>query len=162
MSDHTPGPWAVNFTKFSEVRAENGAVIARCLKLTSLTNLEANARRIVACVNACEGVSTKHLENNLPIRELVTRYNEALREIEALKNGRTELVNALGELVGEIKQLADESCGVAGLHLNGDVAAWEEILPGGRFEWLGSLERAESAIAKAARVDCVGTAEDLV
>ena len=60
MSDHTPGPWAVNFTKFSEVRAENGAVIARCLKLTSLTNLEANARRIVACVNACEGVSTKH------------------------------------------------------------------------------------------------------
>ena len=30
MSDHTPGPWAVNFTKFSEVRAENGVIIARC------------------------------------------------------------------------------------------------------------------------------------
>ena len=162
MSGHTKGPWAVNYTKFSEVRAENGAVIARCVKLTSLTNLEANARRIVACVNACEGVSTKLLENNPPIRELAARHNEALREIEALKNGRTELVNALGELVGEIEQLADESCGVAGLHLNGDVATWEEILPGGRFERLGSLERAESAIAKAARVDCAGTAEDLV
>ena len=162
MSGHTKGPWAVNYTKFSEVRAENGAVIARCVKLTSLTNLEANARRIVACVNACEGVRTEHLENNLPIVELVARHNEALREIEALKNGRTELANALSELVDEIKLLADESCGVAGLHLNGDVAAWEEILPGGRFEWLGSLERAESAIAKAARVDCVGTAEDLV
>ena len=61
MSEHTKGPWAVNYTKFSEVRAENGAVIARCLKLTSLTNLEANARRIVACVNACEGVRTEHL-----------------------------------------------------------------------------------------------------
>lgn len=48
MSEHTKGPWAVNFTKFSEVRAENGAVIARCVKLTSLTNLEANARRIHA------------------------------------------------------------------------------------------------------------------
>ena len=123
MSEHTKGPWTVNYTKFSEVRAENGAVIARCVKLTSLTNLEANARRIVACVNACEGVRTEHLENNLPIVELAARYNEALREIEALKNGRTELANALSELVDEIMQLADESCGVAGLHLNGDVAA---------------------------------------
>ena len=148
MSEHTKGPWAVNYTKFSEVRAENGAVIARCVKLTSLPNLKANARRIVACVNACEGVSTKLLENNPPIRELAARHNEALREIEALKTARTELANALGELVGEIEELASESRGVAGLHLNGDVAAWEEILPGGRFERLGSLERAESAIAK--------------
>lgn len=100
MSGHTKGPWAVNFTKFSEVRAENGAVIARCLKLTSLTNLEANALRIVACVNACEGVSTKHLENNLPIRELDTRYNEVLREIEALKAGQAELLEALGYCEG--------------------------------------------------------------
>jgi hypothetical protein len=61
-----------------------------------------------------------------------------------------ELLEALIELVDEINLLASESCGVAGLHLNGDVATWEEILPGGRFDWLGSLERAESAIAKAA------------
>ena len=60
-----------------------------------------------------------------------------------------ELLEALSELVDEINLLASESCGVAGLHLNGDVATWEEILPGGRFEWLGGLERAESAIAKA-------------
>lgn len=98
MSEHTKGPWAVNFTKFSEVRAENGAVIARCVKLTSLTNLEANARRIVACVNACEGISTEHLINNLPIRELVTRHSEALREIEALKAERAELAGALNAL----------------------------------------------------------------
>ena len=107
MSDHTPGPWAVNFTKFSEVRAENGAVIARCVKLTSLTNLEANARRIVACVNACEGISTEHLINNLPIRELVTRHNEALREIEALKD--------------EIKSQQDKIRGLAGAQDSEDV-----------------------------------------
>ena len=52
---------------------------------------EDDARRISACLNACEGVSTEHLINNLPIRELVTRYNEALREIEVLKNERTGL-----------------------------------------------------------------------
>ena len=135
MSDHTPGPWAVNFTKFSEVRAENGAVIARCLKLTSLTNLEANARRIVACVNACEGVGTKHLENNLPIVELVARYNEALREIEALKD--------------EIKSQQDKIRGLAGAQDSEDV-----------FRIIEAMQL--SAIHRAARVDCAGTAEDLV
>ena len=134
MSEHTKGPWVVNFTKFSEVRAENGAVIARCVKLTSLTNLEANARRIVACVNACEGVRTEHLENNLPIVELVARYNEALREIEALKD--------------EIKSQQDKIRGLAGAQDSEDV-----------FRIIEAMQL--SAAYKAARVDCAGTAEDL-
>lgn len=121
MSEHTKGPWAVNFTKFSEVRAENGAVIARCLKLTSLTNLEANARRIVACVNACEGVSTKHLENNLPIRELVTRYSEVLREIEALKAERAGLVDDINALKDEIQSQRDKILGLASAQDSEDV-----------------------------------------
>ena len=70
-------------------------------------------------------------------------------KLDRLSKAAPELLEALSELVVEINQLVSESRGVAGLHLNGDVAAWEEILPGGRFEWLGSLERAESAIAKA-------------
>ena len=45
---HTPGPWAVNFKKFSEVRAENGALVAECKKLTGLVNLQANARLVAA------------------------------------------------------------------------------------------------------------------
>ena len=135
MSGHTKGPWAVNYTKFSEVRAENGAVIARCVKLTSLTNLEANARRIVACVNACEGVSTKHLENNLPIVELVARHSEALREIEALKD--------------EIKSQQDKIRYLAGAQDSEDV-----------FRIIEAMQL--SAAHKAARVDCAGTAEDLV
>ena len=149
MSDHAPGPWAVNFTKFSEVRAENGAVIARCLKLTSLTNLEANARRIVACVNACEGVSTKHLENNLPIRELVTRYNEALREIEALKAERVGLVDDINALKDEIQSQRDKILGLASAQDSEDV-----------FRIVEAMQL--SAAHKAARVDCAGAAEDLV
>lgn len=101
MIEHTKGPWIVSYSKFSEVIAENGAVIARCVKLTSLTNLEANARRIAACVNACEGVRTEHLENNLPIVELVGRHSEALREIEALKADQAELLEALEALVND-------------------------------------------------------------
>ena len=109
MSEHTKGPWIVSYSKFSEVRAENGAVIARCVKLTSLTNLEANARRIAACVNACEGVRTEHLENNLPIVELVGRHSEALREIDALKAERVGLVSELNALVDDINALKDDT-----------------------------------------------------
>ena len=36
-----------------------------------------------------------------------------------------------------LNQLQENSEGVAGLHLNGDVAPWDELRQGGRFEeWL--------------------------
>lgn len=43
------------------------------------------------------------------VRELVTRYNEALREIEALKAERAELAGALNALVDDINALKDET-----------------------------------------------------
>lgn len=45
---------------------------------------EANARRIVACVNACAGISTENLEDNLPVKELARRYNNALKQRDKL------------------------------------------------------------------------------
>lgn len=46
----------------------------------------------------------------------------------------------LREAVNEVRDLIKESYGVAGLHQNGDVAEWSELLPGGNFEgWLLNL-----------------------
>lgn len=45
---HTPGPWHASYTKLGLVHAENGAIVARCERLTSLTQLSANARLIAA------------------------------------------------------------------------------------------------------------------
>lgn len=45
---------------------------------------QANARRAVACWNACQGISTENLEDNVPVRELVSRYNAALRRCDQL------------------------------------------------------------------------------
>lgn len=42
-------------------------------------------------------------------------------------------------LVQEVWDLVGESHGVIGLHLNGDAAPWDELLPGGRFEYLTSM-----------------------
>lgn len=49
-----------------------------------------------------------------------------------------------------VGQLIDESRGVDGLHLNGDIATWEELRTGGRFEeWLlvfdAALARAQTS-----------------
>lgn len=64
---HTPGPW---------IYIGNGDIVARSEKycggekdiasvfLTRNDEDEANARRIVACVNACEGLPTNWLEKN--------------------------------------------------------------------------------------------------
>lgn len=46
MTEYTAGPWKVRYTKFSEVIAENGALICKVQRLTSLTNLQANAMLI--------------------------------------------------------------------------------------------------------------------
>lgn len=42
-----------------------------------------------------------------------------------------------------VDELIRESDGVVGLHLNGDVAPWSDLLAGGRYEeWLGDLSAA--------------------
>ena len=45
-ANYTPGPWVASFTHLSEVRATNGAVIAKCQKLNGLVTLQANQRLI--------------------------------------------------------------------------------------------------------------------
>lgn len=52
------------------------------------------------------------------------------------------LVQDIGELIGN-------SEGVAGLHMNGDVAPWASLTEGGEFgAWLGSFDRLRDALDK--------------
>ena len=107
---HTPGPYSYGedndgwYLESESVKAKlgHGGQIAYCLS-------EDDARRISACLNACEGVRTEHLENNLPIVELVGRHSEALSEIDALKAERVGLVSELNTLVDDINALKDET-----------------------------------------------------
>lgn len=50
-------------------------------------------RHLVASANACAGISAENLEDNIPIKELATRYNKALRQ-------RDRLLSALEKAVG--------------------------------------------------------------
>lgn len=68
-----------------------------------------------------------------------TRANES--KIAELTKQRDELKNA----VEAVATLIDSSTGVAGLHLNGEVADWDSILEGGNFEgWLIEFSEALS------------------
>ena len=54
--------------------------------------------------------------------------------------------NLFRTLALELVGLIEESSGVYGLHLNGDVSPWDELLPQGRFERLTSLHDAIEAL----------------
>ena len=87
--EHTKGPWkAVADT----VHTLAGAQIADC---SFAVKAEANARRIVACVNALEGFTTAQLENRA--------FMDLLRERER------ELVEALTKLSNEAASWREET-----------------------------------------------------
>ena len=65
-------------------------------------------------------------------------------EIEAQRAANEQLTNEIELIAAKCERLTESfatlmehSTGVAGLHLNGDVAQWSELTEGGRFEeWL--------------------------
>ena len=80
---------------------------------------EANARRIIACVNACAGVDTDLLEDG----ELDKPTMLVIQENKDLKRRCDELLAALEGVLAVV----GDSTGVAGYHLNGNIADWGEF-----------------------------------
>lgn len=115
--NHTKEPWLVNGESFdneglpeSVIRGLDGrAAIAVTLDFGSNNSgmREANARRIVACVNACAGISTENLEENLPVKELARRYNVTIDQREVLLAALREiLIVATGSKTKDIARSA--------------------------------------------------------
>jgi len=95
---HTPEPWRTDaecgFPQ--DLHDSKGNLFLRCgSDFDNEIYGEANARRIVACVNACSGISTDNLEDNLPVKELARRYNEALKQRDELLKALENTHNAL-------------------------------------------------------------------
>lgn len=62
MSQHTPGRWEVPGPSPDLIGTTNPRKLVAQTYGDSHEEIEANARRIVACVNACAGVPTEALE----------------------------------------------------------------------------------------------------
>lgn len=87
---------------------------------------------------------------SMEIRELLEENESLKARVSEMEQSKfmTSIPHVFEELVNSLNDLIDSSHGVAGLHLNGDVAPWDELLSGGRFEeWLMSLDDARTLLA---------------
>lgn len=61
MSEHTPGPWVALLHETPTWKICHSGHEFALVAMTCHANDEVNARRIVACVNACEGMNPEAL-----------------------------------------------------------------------------------------------------
>lgn len=96
MSEHTKEPWHTGKNHNAErfIYGEDGWAIAECVQTKD--KMFANARRIVACVNACAGIPIEILEQN-KTGGLTWSFANALD----LTMQRNELLTALKEIAEE-------------------------------------------------------------
>jgi len=165
MSEHTKEPWYASETDDGLIEIVNdertaGEFVSIADVMTGFDGKigieqAANARRIVAAVNACEGMDTDSLESIAgriaakSVLQMHANYVGNKAKSASLEEQRDKLLAALEGLAGDIHSLIHESSGVAGLHLNDDLAPWYELEAGGRFERLTHLPIAVEAIAAA-------------
>ena len=89
MSKHTPEPW-VRGERLLDIVSSKGNLVARLAGTVGKCEIEdANLRRIVACVNACAGVSNGELA--------MTTMSVVLARINEAEQQRDELLAALEE-----------------------------------------------------------------
>jgi hypothetical protein len=105
MNEHTKEPWRVEYMGSDEadvIGADDTSIICRSTGYMS----DINARRIVACVNACAGIDTESLEAD--------GYGENWKEIAS---HRIELMGQRDELLEVLIMVrdADEDCRRDGL-----------------------------------------------
>lgn len=97
------------------------------------------AKAALRCENAI-----RTLADNVKTDALQAMLDEAVEEVR-LENSKIR--DAASCVLHDIDNLVSNSQGVIGLHKNGDVAEWSDILEGGTFEaWLMSIENLRNTL----------------
>lgn len=100
--EHTQGTWRVTGTgtiRYIDVAVGNGMVqeVATCMR-TEYGDMEANARRIVACINACSHIPTDRLEMAMP-GQMKSSLDGLCDSVEQLTAQRDELLAVLDSII---------------------------------------------------------------
>ena len=117
-AEHTPGPWAVLHVggPLWVISEAGGDVAPDICTVVTRDEEEANARRIVLCVNRCQGVSNERLKAmetaGLTFADVMDYEGERLDILQgardnALRARNEELEEALGEMVEVFAPMAD-------------------------------------------------------
>jgi hypothetical protein len=95
---HTKEPWQVNFsdsTQICDCDGESRGCAPIAVMADGDDDAEANARRIVACVNACAGLGTEALDSRFGIaREMWEVADDRLARIHMVVRQRDKLLEA--------------------------------------------------------------------
>ena len=116
--EHTPTPWRISKSGYRYVHgvgevesiyAPDGTGILAFVFRKE--NTECNARRIVACVNFCEGEPIRNLEDNdlngllkrdeAKIKQMRAQITEQQAELDRLRQQNAKLVEVLENLIVE-------------------------------------------------------------
>jgi hypothetical protein len=180
IAAHTPGPWEVSVEIFDNdgipetaIQALKGAATVAVAFEFGPNNpgmREANARRIVACVNACEGVSTEWLETwaNPPdmfgkpppldaaMLMWMEKYTEASQRAADAAEQRDKLLAALKDEAFDawFEQYRRESWVRSGCDRYRGPEPSANWSQGMRWELKRGWDAARAAIAKATGVPC--------
>ena len=104
MSEHTPEPWACRLFEHSKGDDYHIYAVNNMKSIVffdgSGKEKEANARRIVACVNNCEGISTETLEKGSTLSDILRMQKGAYDKLRA---ENAKLREALKELMSIVK-----------------------------------------------------------
>ena len=122
--EHTKEPWSIGKPPPNgeqTIGDSKGLMVAVATTGDGVSS-EANARRIVACVNACVGVGTEYLEDNGPIIELVREHNTVLKQRDELlafaeevrRSGNTRLASMAIAAIASAKGSLVEDKGIGG------------------------------------------------
>ncbi|HGE5560139.1 TPA: hypothetical protein ACGGDF_001630 [Escherichia coli] len=125
MESNIKGLVAAGHEMASELKAECGAVDMRSVaKLLSdlATQLEVQLEVQLVRANALAEDQQKAIES---IKQADAAVKLAHEKFSALAAENA----AMHETIEAVRSVADNSSGIAGWHLNGDIATWEEILP---------------------------------
>ena len=101
MSNHTKEPWTLDGRTVYALDKKGVNIFSAWVQGTNISDdeLTSNARRIVACVNACEGTNTENLAYGLPVKVLVQQCNEAIWQRDLLLEALDRIV--WGRKLGE-------------------------------------------------------------
>ena len=104
-TNHSPTPWNSSGPYIDD---SNGLAVADTLSTaTNNATRYANAARIVACVNACEGVNTEDLTHGC-YQKLVEKHVEVCFAKQDAEAQRDELLAALKSLLSVVSVRIDD------------------------------------------------------
>lgn len=117
MNKHSKGPWFKNKNRIiADANDHPVCLDGFSFGSHSTEKSQANTRRIVACINACEGFSIEELEGANLFKDSI----ESQSEIITLKKQRDDLIAALKQIqsatvdAGNINTIASKAINTTG------------------------------------------------